>query len=162
MKTLLLFIATISFALPAEAQKIELKQTESIDDVRVHNGDYILHFKPIDVVAAISKIDSVSKGNNSAIATSIKENELKFVDLKGSSDKAFVDLLKSNLGSYLIVRGKVAIYKAGMRLTSVMADESPEIVELDGSSRVHIAFTEGNDEAFVFIGQLNTKLKPAK
>src|SRR5687768_6772588 len=101
MKTLLLFIATISFALPAEAQKIELKQTESIDDVRVHNGDYILHFKPIDVVAAISKIDSVSKGNNSAIATSIKENELKFVDLKGSSDKAFVDLLKSNLGSYL-------------------------------------------------------------
>lgn len=164
MKLTCIIAALMGLVLTVSGQKIALKQTASANDIKVVSGDYTLHFKTADLVAAISKIDSVNKSDNTALITSLKENKIKSVTLPngGPSDKAFVDLLKSNLGCYLIARGKVAVTKAGKPVTEIMADESPEIVELDGSSRIHIAFKEGNDEASVFHGQLATKLKPGK
>jgi hypothetical protein len=113
-------LATLAnlFVLFSFAKSISLTQTKLKDDLQVVNDKYIIYFKKNDVISAIAKIDGIAKTNNNALITSIKENKLKSVSLKSpsASEQAFVDMIKSNLGTFLLLQGKALVYMGQNRL----------------------------------------------
>jgi hypothetical protein len=162
MKKLVFLLLAHTFFAGAFAQHIKLTQKQSDSDVKVLTEPYILYFKSSDMVSAIAEIDKVTKEDHSRIAAALKEGKIKSIDFMSPAEDVwdYNDLIRSNLGSYLLLRGKVAITKGKTPLTAITADESPEEVDLDGTRRVNILFMDGEEP--VILGKLNTKLKPAK
>jgi hypothetical protein len=160
MKKLLFLMMASAIVFTAGAQNIKLTQTAAASDIKVISNGYTLHFKSADLLAAIKEIDNVNKTDNSSIATAIKDKKIKSVNLNPPSadDLKFAEFFNAQLGCYLLSRGKVTITKGGKTLKAIAGDESPQVVDLDGSSKVHIDFMD--DEELVFTGQLNYKLKP--
>jgi|GEM_PF-4866392 len=165
IKKIFFLAITNVLAISLSAQNIKLTQTKSADDVKVTNGKYIMFFKKSDIIAAITEIEKAAKTSYANIATSIKNNKLKAVDFQSSlgADKPFIELLKSNLGAFLLSRGKATIFLLSKQIKEIAPDESPEMQELDGSSKVVIFFSEPNVETPIFLGDLQTPLKvPSK
>ena len=161
MKKLLVCLVAIIITFTCLGQTIKLTQTKSANDIKIINGQYTLYMKGKDIIAAISKVDSVMKTDNSSLTTQIKNNQLKSVDLLSTQamDKPFIDLLRSNLGSYLLLQGKAAIYKGTTFLKQFIADQSPEMRDLDGTAKIAIAFSENGSDSSIFLGDMSTKLK---
>ena len=156
-----ILLFTSLFSLSLFGQKIKLTQTKSADDIKIMNGKYVIYMRKVDVDSAILEIDKVVKTNNSALVTLIKAGKIKSIDLNSTlpTDKAFIDLIKSNLGAFLLSKGKATIFSGTKSISEIAPDESPEIVESDGTSRVSIFFSEPGLDSPIFLGDLNTKLK---
>ncbi|GAO41362.1 hypothetical protein [Flavihumibacter petaseus] len=154
-------IAATLLAVSSFGQTIKLTQKKGADDFIVKNGNYVIYFKKSDIIAGIAAIDKTLNTDHSAIAALLKDNKLTLLDLNSvsQSDKAFVELIKSNLGSLLLLKGKAAIFAEKKQLTRILADESPRMVELDGSSRTAILFTEAGNENRIFLGDLSSDIK---
>lgn len=160
MKTVLVFVATFILKSSLIAQAIELKQKRSDGDIKVENGSYQLYFNKTDVVNAINFIDKTLSTNNSTLVNKIKANQIKRADLNSPSteNKDFTDLLTKNLGLYLLLKGKVAVYEGQKRIPKLALDEAPNERDLDGTITRTIIFTEENSEKQIFLGSMLAKL----
>lgn len=154
-------LIAVVITLSGFSQSIKLTQTKSARDIKITNGQYTLYMNDRDVVAAISKVDSAMQTNNSTLIAQIKNSQLRSVDLssKQPQDKAFIDLLKSNIGCLLLLQGKATIYKGATIIKQIVADQGPEERDLDGSARAPILFSEEGSDSALFLGKLSTKLK---
>jgi hypothetical protein len=161
MTRVLIFILTNLISIALLGQPIKLTQAKSPDDLQVINGQYFLYFKRADIISAVSSIDKILKTDNSDIAKLLADKKLKSIDInsKLTSDKPLIDLIKSNLGSYLIIRGKVSLYNGAKPIQLIVADESPEMRGLNGSAKISIFFSEEGLDKQVFLGEMSTKLK---
>lgn len=158
MKKALLMIVAILFVNNLIGQTIALKQNKSNSDIKVINGDYELYFKKTDVLAAIDVIDKTLNINNSTIVDNIKANKIKTVDLGSIENKDFTALLKNNLGVYLLRKGKVSVYKGEKKILSLVQDQGPDQVELNGTRTAPVFFSEEDSEEETFLGSINAKL----
>jgi hypothetical protein len=161
MKKTFVSLLAIIITFTCFGQTIKLTQPKSDNDIKIINSQYTLYMKSKDIIAAISKIDSVMKTDESSLIAKISNNQIRSVDLLSTLavDKPFIDLLKSNLGSYLLLQGKATIYKGTALLKQLTADPSPEMRDLDGTAKVAILFSEEGSDSSVFLGDLSTKLK---
>jgi hypothetical protein len=160
MIRLLTFFLLILLASSLFGQTITLNQKRSPSDLKVTNGSYNLYFNKKEIIKSLAQIEKVTNQDHKTLMEFINNNDLQPLDLQGNSTGQFlVELLKSNLGSYLVSRGLVSIDRNGRLINVIVADESPEMVNLDGSSNVSILFFEKGKEEPIFIGDLNTKLK---
>lgn len=159
MPRLALFFLTLLTGLSSFGQAIRLTQTKSDKDIEVINGQYSIYVNPRILILAITKIDKALLTDDSQIIDLVKSDRLHSVDMHSTdpADKPFVALLKSNLGAYLLMNARAAVYKGTTRLPKIVADISPEMVEIDGTSRVSIAFSENGSDNSVFLGLLSTK-----
>ncbi|UAY51924.1 hypothetical protein [Ferruginibacter albus] len=155
----ILFTSLLTFSICA--QTIKLQQKKSDNDLKIVNGQYNIYLKRADITKAIVAIDSVNKSDNTSFIEEVKKGSYKTIDLNedAAESSSFGKLLKSNLGSYLMLQGKVVVYKGSTLIKNIVADKSPEIVDLDGSSKITIVFSEEGVNDPVFLGDLNTKLQ---
>lgn len=164
MKKSITFLFTTIIALSSIGQTIRLIQRKSDNDIKIISGEYIIYVNGKDVVSAISKIDSVMKTNNAEVIIKIRNNELKTLDMdsKQPSDKAFIDLLRSNLGTLLLLQGKAGIYKGSVLIRQIVADQGPEERKLDGTSSAPVVFAEEGADKTLFLGHISINPKVIK
>lgn len=160
MKKGLLLIVTILLMNKMFGQTISLNQKMSSGDIKVVSGDAELYFKTADILAGIASIDNLLGTNNSQIAEAVKANQLQNVDLgmPMAETNDFIKLVKSNLGIYLISKGKVAVSKGGAAVAALAMEQGPDKVNLDGSKLVTFQYLDQSSKAKVFSGSMNSKL----
>ena len=144
-------------------QTINLKNTKSDADILVVNNAYKLFFHRNDLVSAISLIDKTVKTDNSVLIKKIESGAISMINLQTETiEISFIELLKNNLGSYLLLKGLVAIEKEGRMLDVVVVEESPEMESLDGTIKTTLFFSEKEIDSPVFLGDLNSRVKQLK
>ncbi len=158
MKKALGFIAAFFLINSLIGQVIVLKQKKSDTDIKVVSGSYDLYLKKADVLDAINYIDKTLSINNSTIAADVKSNKIKIVDLKSTENKDFVELLKKNLGLYLLIKGKASVYNGQKQILELTRDDAPDEIDLDGTVTKTIFFSEKNSDKELFLGSINAKL----
>lgn len=161
MSKIIICLFAIIVTLSSFGQTIKLTQKKSENDIKIITGEYVIYVKGQDAVSAISKIDGIMKTNDAELITKLKNNGLKAVDLdsKQPSDKAFIDLFRSNLGVLLLLHGKVAIYKGTTMIKQIVADQGPNEVELDGTASAPVVFTEEGSANTLFLGHISINPK---
>ncbi|MCG7754222.1 hypothetical protein [Flavihumibacter cheonanensis] len=161
MNNLLTIVLSLTISISSMGQTIQLNQTKSTNDFKIKNGTYDIYLNKSDIISAISEIDSKLNTNNTFLLTLIKDNKLTSIDINVVSEKEteFASLLKSNLGVFLLLKGKAAIFTGTNPIKQIVADESPRMVELDGSSRTSFFFSEEGNEIPIFLGDLDSKLR---
>lgn len=137
MNKILTIVLSLFISITSQGQKIQLNQPKSTDDFKIKNGTYQIYLKTSDIISAISEIDTKLNINSTNILTLIKEKKITSIDINAVSETEaeFASLLKSNLGTFLLLKGKAAIFAGTKPIKQIVADESPRMVELDGSSR---------------------------
>jgi hypothetical protein len=160
MKKGLLLIVTILLMNKMFGQTITLNQKMSGGDIKIVSGDAELYFKTADILDGIASIDNTLGTNNSQIADAVKANQLQNVDLgmPMAETNDFIKLVKTNLGIYLIAKGKVAVSKGGAAIASLAQEHGQDQLNLDGSKLVTIQFFDQGSKAKVFSGSMNSKL----
>lgn len=160
MKTIFLLIASILLKTSLVGQVINLKQKKSDADIKIINGTYQLYFNKTDVINAINDIDKKLNTNNTAIIEQVKNNQIKVVEFKPLSkeNKGFAELLEKNLGLYLLLKEKGAVYEGQKQIVKLIVDEAPNEVDLDGTVTRRILISEENSEKQVFLGWMLAKL----
>jgi len=150
-----------SIFLTSKGQAIATSRTKVANSVEVVNGGYTLNLAIADILAGLSKIDDVLKTDHHELLANISAHKWTTVDLKTphAADTSFVNFLRSNLGCYLLLQGKAAIFKGPKLVTSIVGDDGPPEVELDGSSSFPIFFSERGSDEQIFLGHMSTKLK---
>lgn len=162
MRFLLYFLFTL-ISIYSFGQTINLKNTKSDADVLVVNNAYKLFFPKNDLVSAISLIDKTLKTDNREMIQKINGGTIKIINLQTEAvEIPFIELLKNNLGSYLLLKGMVAIEKEGRMLDVVVVEESPEMESLDGTIKTTLFFSEKENDSPVFLGDLNSRVKQLK
>ena len=158
MKTLLVTLLC-GISISPFSQVIQLDQKKSASDISLRNGDYTLYFKKKDVLDAIEEIKKVRKIDDELVAD-IRNDKLSVIDMKSKdpTDEKIIDLFHSNLGTYLIIKKKVSVYKSDKMIISVVADATPPIVELDGTTRFAVFFSPENSEGQIFLGDIDKRL----
>lgn len=155
MKHLLFVIAFILTAGNVFGQVIVLKQKKSQEDIKVVSDGYELYFKKTDILAAIHVIDQTLNTNHAGITEHVKVADLT---TPAADAVDFVRFFKTDLGSYLLLHGKGAVYKGEKQIVKIMQEQGPLMENLDGSKEAPVRFTETNMDALIFIGDVNTKL----
>ena len=160
MKKILVLLVAVLIKTSLAGQVINLKQKKADSDIKVINGDYQLFFKKTDVVDAINYADKILATNNSAIIESLKSDKIKVIDFKSPSSENMhlKDLIEKNIGLYLLLKGKVAVYKGPKQIGKLIQEQAPDEVELDGTRRTVSLFTDGDSDKQVFLGWMNVKL----
>lgn len=152
----LVFIKTISFG-----QTITMYNSKSKNDIEITNGRYHLYFKKVDFVNVIEKVDKLLKTENKRLIELINKNNFsKAIDIKSEDEKEkkLLELLKNNIGVYLLLKGKATILKDNKIVTQIVADEAPEMVDLNGETTRRIFFAEKDSEIEIFLGDMTKKL----
>lgn len=147
--------------LSSKGQAISMSRTKAANSVVVVNGNYTLYLASQDLLAGIAKIDEAMKTDHHGLLADISAHKWATIGLKAPhpADTPFVNFLSSNLGCYLLLHGKATIYKGCRLVTSIVGDDGPPEVELDGSSSFPIFFSEQGSDEQVFLGHMSTKLK---
>jgi hypothetical protein len=160
MKKILVLAAAFLLTNNLFGQVIALQQKKADSDIKIVNGDYQLYFKKTDILDAINYIDKTLNTDHSALIDKVKANKIKVADLKVSpaENSDFVELLKNNLGLYLLVKGKAAIYEGKKQILKLAQDQAPDVVELDGTRTTTVFFSEENSDKEIFLGSINAKL----
>lgn len=160
MKKIFILLAGFLLSNNLFGQVIALKQKKSDTDIKIVNGDYQLYFKRTDILEAINYIDKTLNTDNSTLIDNVKANKIKVVDLKTSptENSDFVELLKRNLGLYLLIKGKAAVYEGQKQILKLAKEQAPDIVELDGTRTTTVFFSEENSDEEIFLGSINAKL----
>ncbi|MFT3935090.1 MAG: hypothetical protein QM726_15795 [Chitinophagaceae bacterium] len=142
-------------------QTIPLTQQKLKDDFKVVNGKYEIYFHKNDLAKAIENIDQKLKSDNSKIANSILDGTIISVNFKSPNptDKPVINLLSNFLGSYLIINGKVSIFKNNNQIKIVEKEESPPEVDFDNSVTNSIIFSEPGSTDIIFVGRFAEKLR---
>lgn len=150
-----------SMFLSSKGQAIATSRTKAANSVEIVNGGYTLYLAGPDLLAGIARIDEVMKTDHHELSANISAHKWTMVDLKAPHpvDTPFVNFLKSNLGCYLLLRGKATIYKRPKLVTSIVGDDGPLEVEDDGSASFPIFFSEQGSDEQVFLGHMSAKLK---
>jgi hypothetical protein len=106
-------------------------------------------------------MDKKLKTDNSKFRQEISSGQIKEVDIlsKSSFDKALIGIIKSSLGSYLLLKGKAVVYKEGKTLIEISVDEAPPEAELDGTMSNIFFFGEIETNNWVFNGAIRTALR---
>jgi hypothetical protein len=161
MNKLLTIALCLIISISSKGQTIQLNQTKSTDDFKIKNGTYDIYLKTSDIISAISEIDTKLKINSTNILTLIKEKKITSIDINTitETEAGFASLLKSNLGTFLLLKGKAAIFTGTKPIKQIVADESPRMVELDGSSKTSFFFSEDGKEIPIFLGDLDSRLR---
>ncbi|RAJ04053.1 hypothetical protein LX64_02930 [Chitinophaga skermanii] len=143
------------------SQQINLAQKKSGSDVKVISGEYHIYFKKDDVLNAIALVDKTTKSKNSKLAQAIRENKVSTIDLAALQPamRPYVDLFQSNIGTYLLLKGKAAVYLNNKKLiTLIRAEASPEIVDLNGDARTPVFFAEKTSDLPLFLGDVDARV----
>ncbi len=158
MKTFLVILFCLT-TIQLFSQVIHLNQKKSAADISVSNGDYTLYFKQKDVLDAIKEISKIQKVDDQLVKD-ISENRLSAIDMKSNNagDKKIIDLLRSNLVTYLIINKKVSVYKEDKIINALVADSSPPMVELDGKTWFKVFFSPEKSDGQVFLGDIDKRL----
>lgn len=164
MSRIMIAVAAALLSLSTYAQTIQMKSKRSPQDLKIINGQYTIYIQEKDVAGAITTIDSAMKTDHSSLLSQVRSHKLTSIDLqsKQSTDQELIRLLKENLGALLLFHGKASIYKGETAIGQIFADPSPQVVELDGSSKQTILFTAQGTDDVIFLGDLSTPIEGVK
>lgn len=159
ISVLLQFIFIDSFG-----QTVKLYQTRSADDFIVTNGSYSIYFIKEDIQSAIIAIDTVIKENHSETYKDIGIGVITSIDMNSATtnDKDCIDLFSTNLGAYLLMRGKAVVIAGTRNVNEIVADFGPYSFQSDGKTLANIFFSEPGSDIPIFIGELNTMFMDEK
>jgi hypothetical protein len=161
MPKVFLTIFAVAFYLSVSGQNLKLTQQKLKDDFTVLNGHYLITFQKADLLQALDEIDKKLKTDNSGWRKQVADETLKQVNLASTSaaEKQVIDFIRLNVGVYLILKGKVSVFKDNLQLTEISMEEAPPEAELDGSLYNVFFFGELNTANWVFNGRIRTELR---
>ena len=156
-----LFLLTnfLWFGLPA--QPLKLNQQKLKGDFIISSGPYLLYVHKADLLAGLEETSQKLRLDNADTKKQINDGVITRVDLLSvsPSDRKLVELVKSSLGCYILLKSKVALYKNDKKLNEISIDEAPPEVELDGTRRNVFRFAEIGSGNTIFIGSIRSELR---
>jgi len=158
IKRYILLLLCALQVLYVQAQHATEQSSKKGKDIQVLNNGYVLYFSSADVIAAIIYVDSKTGEDHGAAIQQLKQGLVKQMNLQTAHDDAFAVVLKKAVGTWLLYHGKGYVEKNGRQVKIIVADDAPEMKEMDGTTRKTVFFSEPDNSTAIFCGDISSEV----